>query len=723
MRTKKIWSASLGIAVLAVAACSSGESTLSTSEALASLYPLASCGAVETNIRQAAIDEMNQRIDENLASAVKYASEDCYESQDAGAASSNSGSGGGSPTPPSAPQDESSGSGGGSGGTATSVSHTNNQVQGVDEADFVKNDDKFIYVANGSTFKIIEAWPAPGMHELSRVDVEGTARKLFVLGNTAVVYSAVTVPATNDPDAHVRPSYGTSECTYGYDCEVSGDGTATVITVFDVSNKSAPAQVRSVHLNGSFISARRIGEAVHTVVTSPGLAFTGLSYYPDNGYYGGCHRYGSDAGASSAEDIRASYEALREKNAEIIRSTPLGKYFPSIEDTAAPGAFAGTCKGFYASSMPDGSSFTSVVSLDLAHPTPVSNTTVVSRPGAIYASDEALYMAVTHTRRDASSAWFDETTVGDKEATSVHKFHLGATPGATSYQGSGLVTGHVLNQFSMDEHEGKLRVATTTGHAPSPSAHSTVTVLQQGSDKLETIGVLDDIAPSEDIRSVRFDGPRGFIVTFKKTDPLFVLDLSKPTKPTMLAELKIPGFSTYMHMMDATHLLTIGYDANDQGTFAWFAGVRLQIFDVANPTAPQLLHTEVIGTRGSSSEALTNHLAFNYFKERNLLALPMTICEGGTGGGDYGTKMTFSGLMVYDVTVANGFALRGKVAHPQTASGGYNDASCSNWWTQASSEVKRSVFMDQVVFSISEKIIKANGLNALSTDIAQVSIQ
>ncbi|MFH1129881.1 MAG: beta-propeller domain-containing protein, partial [Pseudomonadota bacterium] len=221
----------------------------------------------------------------------------------------------------------------------------------------------------------------------------------------------------------------------------------------------------------------------------------------------------------------------------------------------------------------------------------------------------------------------------------------------------------------------------------------------------------------EDIRSVRFDGDRGFVVTFKKTDPLFVFDLSDPKNPQTLAELKIPGFSTYMHMMDPEHLLTIGYDADDQGSFAWFTGVMLQIFDVSMPTQPKLMHKEVIGTRGSSSEALTNHLAFTFFAPKDLLALPMTVCEGGYGGGGYGDQMTFSGLMVYDATSAAGFKLRGKVPHPVGP-----DATCSNWWTDASSQVKRSIIMDDYVFSISNDLIKANHLNNLSTDLANISL-
>jgi len=246
-----------------------------------------------------------------------------------------------------------------------------------------------------------------------------------------------------------------------------------------------------------------------------------------------------------------------------------------------------------------------------------------------------------------------------------------------------------------------------------------LTVLAQGDGELAPVGVLDQLAPSEDIRSVRFAGDRGFVVTFKKTDPLFVFDLSEPTAPAVLAELKIPGFSTYMHLMgdDARHLLTIGYDAADQGDFAFFTGVLLQIFDVSNPTAPTLAHREVIGTRGSSSAALTDHLAFNYFAPRDLLSIPITICEGGDQNGGFGNEMTFSGLLVYDVTAEDGFSARGRVPHPVG-----QEASCGNWWTDATSQVKRSVVMDDFVLSISESLIKVNALGDLATDLAVVDI-
>jgi hypothetical protein len=301
------------------------------------------------------------------------------------------------------------------------------------------------------------------------------------------------------------------------------------------------------------------------------------------------------------------------------------------------------------------------------------------------------------------------------ETSAVHKFAITTDPLGTEYRGTGRIDGHILNQFAMDEHEGVLRVASTNGHVPDPNVHSTLTVLREQDGKLEPIGVLDNLAPGEDIRSVRFAGSRAFVVTFKKTDPLFVFDLDPPEAPRVLSELKIPGFSTYMHMLDDTHLLTIGYDASDQGSFAWFTGVLLQIFDVSNPVDPILAHRHVIGSRGSSSEALTNHLAFTYFTPRQALAMPMTICEGGQPP-SYG-QMTFSGLLVFRATADDGFSELGRVVHPPD-----QNVNCSNWWTDASSQVRRSVFMDDYVYSISGSTVKVNALGNLATDLVTIPI-
>jgi len=307
------------------------------------------------------------------------------------------------------------------------------------------------------------------------------------------------------------------------------------------------------------------------------------------------------------------------------------------------------------------------------------------------------------------------------EATTVHKFAFGDGGARTTYRGSGAVKGRVLNQFSMDEHRGDLRIATTLGHVPDPNVHSTLSVLREKDGELVVVGMVDHIAPTEDIRSARFEGDKGFLVTFKKTDPLFAFDLSDPGNPRILGELKIPGYSTYMHFLDDGHLLSIGFDADDHGDFAYFDGLMLQVFDVTDLTRPSLVHRQVIGTRGSSSDAALDHLAFNYFPSRNLLALPIIVCEGGDDG-NYGTTMTFNGLQVWRVTLDQGFELLGGIPFAEPVHGDDYWSACGVWWTQSNTQVKRSVFMEDFVYSIAPVKLQVASLADLAHPIRTIPL-
>ena len=588
-------------------------------------------------------------------------------------------------------------------GGASQTSGTNNQVAGVDEADFVKNDSKYIYVARGSSLQIVDAWPAAQAHTVSTTQVTGTAKKLFVVGDRALVFSSV--PRTTDPQGYVQVGggygyssggyYGGSgECTYGYECVPTGDGTSTVLSIYDVSNRAAPKLLRTVETSSSLLAARRVGNAVHTVLAQPGSVSISVGWPSE---------LGSPEDASE-DQISAAFERLRAEARDKVGA------IKSPRPTFG-GSLGSPAQTFYKSDLSDGDSFMSVLSIDMVGDAGAKVVTTFGKPGFVYASAGALYVAAPH--QSGSYGWY-ASAPNDKEVSTVHKFAIGDAPAATSYQASGLVKGHVLNQFAMDEKDGFLRLATSVGHVPDPATHSVVSVLEQKGGALALAGAVDGIAPKEDIRAVRFDGDRGYVVTFKKTDPLFVFDMADPRHPKQAGELKIPGFSTYMHMMDATHLLTIGYDANDHDSFAYFDGVLLQIFDVSDPAKPTQTQRYKIGTRGSSSEALTNHLAFNYFAPKNVLAVPMTICEGG-GDGSYGTDMTFSGLMVFDTTV-QGISERSRVSHPK------GSATCSNWWTDASSQVERSVIMDDFVYSLSSSLMKVSSLTDPSTDVAQVKL-
>jgi uncharacterized secreted protein with C-terminal beta-propeller domain len=357
-----------------------------------------------------------------------------------------------------------------------------------------------------------------------------------------------------------------------------------------------------------------------------------------------------------------------------------------------------------------------VVSIDLDRDgDPPVTATLQSRPGAVFASASALYLSVAHRRSETSGAWYRFLSAHD-EVSDIHKFRIGSKPSETRYLSSGVVPGRVLNQFSMDEWYGYFRVATTRGKVPDPNVHSAVSVLaDDDKGSLVRVGAIPRIAPGEDIRAVRFDGDRGYVVTFKKTDPLFVLDLWHPARPSILGELKIPGFSTYMQRIDPDHLLSIGFDAHDQGDFAYFDGLILQLFDVKKPTEPVLLHKEKIGTRGSSSEAATDHHAFNYFGERGLLAIPATVCEGGGPGVD--GRPAFSGLLVYEVTLDAGFKRLGAVDHGKRA------ASCDTWWSDARSAVKRSIFLDDLVYSVAADRVKVQRLGRFGEDVADIALK
>lgn len=567
---------------------------------------------------------------------------------------------------------------------ASSTSKTNTQVEGVDEADLVKTDGTYLYLASNGALRIVEALRP---RVVSVTPLGDGVRELFVEGDTAVVYTSTGARR--------------KACTYGYDCTFAGDGSTTTIRTLDISDRSAPKIVRTLELSGSLLSARRIGRTIHTVIADGGPAQPSYPTYPD-----------IDTCSTDWHVVYEKFIALKADNEKRIRERAASAH-PTLQED---GKVTALCEG-YRTKFEDGHASTSVVSFSLDDREPPKVTTVKSRPGAVFASADALYLAVRHDKRGTRGTWYDAYAGRDDvdEVSEIHKFAIGAKASETAYVGSGVVPGHVLNQFAMDEWSGYLRVATTRGKVPNPNVSSSVSVLRQTkSGSLVRVGAVEHIAPGEDIRAVRFDADRAYVVTFKKTDPLFVLDLFQADAPRILGELKIPGFSTYMHRLDAGHLLSIGFDADDQGSFAYFNGVILQLFDVTSPTAPKLLFKEKIGSRGSSSEAATNHLAFNWFADQHVLALPMTICEGG-GNGKFGGDLTFSGLLVYDVSLKTGFKKLGGVAH------GKKGVSCSTWWSNANSEVQRSVFVDDLVYSIAGDRAKVQRLGHLGEDVADLS--
>ncbi|MDW7650317.1 MAG: beta-propeller domain-containing protein [Bacillota bacterium] len=422
----------------------------------------------------------------------------------------------------------------------------------------------------------------------------------------------------------------------------SGD---SVVFVYDISRKQAPVQIREVEVEGEVLSTRKAGSVVYLVaqkwLTEDTLDEPGISY------------------RDSAERVSKKLIGL-----ESIR------YFPGIRHDA----------------------YLTVLALDVSDGRQDVEVDVYLGSGReIYMSKENLYIALAHW--DSSTA----TRGGTAEKTLVHKFGIAGTD--IAYQGMGEVPGTILNQFSMDEHNGTLRIATTSRDKETTN---NVYILD---GEMNVAGRLEGLAPGERIYSARFMGDKGYLVTFEMIDPLFVIDLKDPANPRVLGELKIPGFSSYLHPLDDTTLLGIGHDTdivvqNGRPTVR-VGGIKLAIFDVADVANPRELHVEIIGEQGSHSEALDNHKAVLFYN--GVLALPVTAYENG--------RKEFQGAAAYHVTKENGFSPIGRVSHLD-----YNPYDFDYM-------IRRSLIINNLFYSVSNETIKANRLVPGLPEVGALSLK
>ena len=356
-----------------------------------------------------------------------------------------------------------------------------------------------------------------------------------------------------------------------------------------------------------------------------------------------------------------------------------------------------SCEHFYMPEVINGKDVVSIVSFNL-NTGEFNSTAIIGQWGTLYASTDSLYLA---------SYIFDywvNALEGERdkyeEYSAIHKFDISSSPDRATYLASGKVPGQILNQFSMSEYEGFFRVATTespdwfTGDV----SKNNIFVLKQNGDSLDVTGSVTGLAPNERIYSARFIKEKGYVVTFRQVDPMYTVDLSDPYSPRFVGELKVTGFSTYLHPMADDHILAIGRDATEEGQIK---GLQLSIFDVSNFSNPLLSHKYILGEYwGASSEAAYNHKAFNYFANKEILAIPFSYYDWEDYTSD---EKNFNGLIVFKVTVEDGFKELGKIDHkdlftidPQYKSFYYNIG------------VNRSIIMDDYIYSLSEWGIKSN---------------
>jgi len=584
-------------------------------------------------------------------------------------------------------------------------SGTNNQEQGVDEADFVKTDGHYIYLLNGQKLEIMGVPEIGQLTYESNLTIEGSPIQMLMANDFMVVFSSVS--AYNLPDGDpLRELLVKDEVNYWWRTT-----SLTKITVVDMIDRANPVVARELYLEGWYKTAREVDGTVR-LVSYGYLDTPGLRYWPElpDRYYE------LDWDDPERNDIwNSSIEQTIEQNEEIIADYTPEDMVPQIYERRSDGNFlihaftANECGDFIIAEDGMSRGFTSILTLDLINENFAYEADhIMSNWAEIYASTNVLLVA-----ERAQDWWWFWNNNEFEEATNIHSFDI-SEPGKTTYTGSGRVNGTVLDQFSLSEYNGFLRIATTSGQwnrwwmdteeQTGPENHVWVlapAVTREGEEFLAQVGHLGGIAIGERIWTNRFVGDKGYMVTFRNIDPLWTIDLSNPTDPRIKGELEVPGVSTYIHPMDEEHLLTIGIGPNDEEDGLDWRITQLSQFDVTDFEDPQLLDvlplTPVVddGDQGWSwawSEATYEHKAFQYWKPLNMLAIPLSTYRytefyDSDNDRKYWKYEYVSKLMLINAESGETMAVHGELDHSE-----FYDNDRYNWYSWGYN-IRRSVFM------------------------------
>ncbi len=461
-------------------------------------------------------------------------------------------------------------------------SGTNTQEAGVDEGDIVETDGDHVYVASSDGLRVVAVADADVVAE---PELPQGSHQLLLDGDRLVV---VTSSWGGSPD--------------------------TVVSLFDVADPASPDLLRRSHLEGGVVATRSVDGVARLVITTSfdqRLPFV----QPD--------RFGLDEDSALA------------RNKEIIAESTVQDWLPRWFDEDVEGGFGPMsqvlpCETVAAPPEFAGLGLTWIGSIDVnGDGAPIGSAGIVSTGDTVYASTANLYVATQNWNWqwggpmpvDAEVAAPD--TAPDEDPgpppTLIHQFRLDDGTGAT-YVASGQVEGRLLNQFAMSEFNGDLRVATTTDDwgGFGDQSESTVFVLRSEGNELRQISSVGGLGKDEQIYAVRFIDDLAYVVTFRQIDPLYVIDLSDPANPVEAGELKIPGYSAYLHPVGDGLLLGVGQDATDTGRTT---GTQLSLFDVSDPTNPQRTSTLPIG---GYSEVEWDHKAFLFWPEDGTIVLPVS---------------------------------------------------------------------------------------------------
>jgi hypothetical protein len=625
-----------------------------------------------------------------------------------------------------------SGSGAAAPGTTTG---TNNQVAGVEEGDIVKSDGTHIFHVAKGRLQISQSFPARQLRLLSSLPVVGQPIDLLwddkerlilvVRADVKEIIPGPRPPVVSEPadsqiagvlDRAVMPVYHSH---------------VTKVLVYDVKDKSAPQLQHAYFIKGALVATRRIGSMVRLVVkdelrpaypslgkpaVTPVLSSAAALDAPVSSRVA----LADSAPAVAAAAQRAALEEQIKKNEELVGSKGLkdflsnDTFYVTSEPSSHPQLDLENCGNISLPTYDTHLGLTRVVTLDL-DTLKMRQNVLLADVNEVYASEKSLYLTTPYYN------WSDVRPIGP--LTVIHKFNIEAEA-AAAYQGSGAVYGTLLNQFSMDEFKGHLRIAATQNAVDPrnmcvPLQINRVSVLRQEGNKLVTVGRSEPLAPRERIYSVRFMAERGFVVTFRQVDPLFALDLADPVNPLVKGALKIPGFSNYLQPIDANHLIGIGRNADESGRVQ--PGLKLSLFNVANLAEPQEVHAYTL-PGVLNSEATYNHKAFTYYPEKRILALPVDWAGKTIAMDSLWWQRYQSQLMLLDIDPAVGIKKRGVV----DVSDLYlpvPDLSQSDLLRPEPFmpvRVERALFADDVVYAITNMGIKGVSIDNLGQTLGIV---
>jgi len=546
-------------------------------------------------------------------------------------------------------------------GVASEFSETNIQVAGVDEADIVKTDGKYIYFVTGNSLLIINAYPADQMQLISNTTVDGRITGLFVNQDRIVIFQENNVWFGNpriQEDAEREIAIEPDFVSY-----VDGFH----IKIYDITQKTHPELVRDVSMNGTYINSRMIDNWVYVIADQSAIYW-----------------------------LQEEYEVV----------------LPAIDDNGEP-KIVPVREIHYSDNDDIAAAYTMIIAVNIQDETEETEMKVMLSGFAttLYVSQRNIYVVTPDW-----SWWSNEGK------TVIHRISI--NKGTIAIEASGSVPGRILNQYSLDEYENHIRIATTSSSSDMERSEfsNNVYVLNQ---EMEIVGTLEDLAPGEQIFSARFIGAKGYLVTFRNIDPLFTIDLSDPQAPTVLGQLKIPGFSNYLHPFDENHIIGIGKDAipAKDRDFAWYQGVKISLFNIADPDNPIQVSTFLIGDRGTESPVLYDPHALLFDSRTGLMVFPVLEAKinpakypQGILPETYG-EYIFQGAYALSIDTTTGITLIGTLTH-------ITDPDIflkSGYYMYSPSEIIRSLYIDDILYTISNNKISANNIDTLE-ELATISL-